>query len=155
MSGFGGGLNVPERIVAPSVPTLEGFPQAVRVGLAVYVSGMVPVDSAGEIVGPGDLAAQTRQATANLLAVVKAARGLPGDLVRVTAYVRNATADRVAMVRRELLKDLDANAPPALTVVGMASLPEPAMEVLVDGVAQLRSEYPDRARMGEGQRRGG
>ena len=51
-----------EPVVAPSVPVLEGLPQAVRIGLTVYVSGMVPVDSAGRLVGPGDLAAQTRQA---------------------------------------------------------------------------------------------
>ncbi|MES2124477.1 MAG: RidA family protein [Gemmatimonadota bacterium] len=141
--------STPERVTAPSVPSLEGIPQAVRVGLTVYVSGMVPVDSAGQIIGAGDLAAQVRQSVANLNAVVRAARGLPGDVVKVTLYLRNATPEEVAGARAALLAGLDTLTPPALTVVGVASLPEPAMRVMLDATAQLRSEFPDRARMGE------
>lgn len=142
-------VSAPERITAPSVPSLEGIPQAVRVGLTVYVSGMVPVDSAGQIVGANNLAAQVRQSVANLNAVVKAARGLPGDVVKVTLYLRNAAPEEVATARAALLDGLDKLTPPALTVVGVASLPEPAMRVMLDATAQLRSEFPDRARMSE------
>lgn len=80
-----------EPVVAPNVPVLEGLPQAVRIGLTVYISGMVPVDSAGRLVGPGDLAAQTRQALVNLVAVVRAARGVPGDIVKVNIYVKDVS----------------------------------------------------------------
>lgn len=142
--------STPERITAAAVPALEGVPQGVRIGLTVYVSGMVPVDSAGRIVGGSDLAAQTRQATDNLIAVVKAARGVPGDVVKVTIYLRDATPDAIATVRAALLGALDHTTPPALTVVGVAALPEPSMRVMIDGTAQLRSEFPDRARMGAG-----
>lgn len=143
---------VPERITAPTVPTLEGFPQAVRVGFTVHVAGMVPVDSAGRLVGGGDLAAQTRQALANLAAVVRAARGVPGDVVRITVYLRDASAANVALVRTAVLDALDRATPPALTVVGVTGLPEAGMLVMVDGTAQLRSEFPDRTRMRVGSR---
>ena len=143
-----------EPIVAPSVPVLEGLPQAVRIGLTVYVSGMVPVDSAGYLIGPGDVAAQTRQALANLVAVVRAARGVPGDIVKVNIYVKDVSPEAVASIRAEVLKGLDKGSPPALTVIGVAALPEPEMRVMLDGVAQLRSEFPDRTRMG-GEGRGG
>ena len=137
-----------EPIVAPSVPVLEGLPQAVRIGLTVYVAGMVPVDSAGRLVGQGDVAAQTRQAIANLVAVVRAARGVPGDVVKINIYVKDVSPEAVASVRAAVLEGLDKGAPPAITIIGVAALPEPAMRVMLDGVAQLRSEFPDRTRMG-------
>lgn len=137
----------PEQIAAPSVPTLEGMPVAVRIGLTVYVSGMVPVDSAGRLVGT-DLSGQARQALRNLVTVVRAARGLPGDVVRLTVYLRDPSAESVATVRAIILEELGKESPPALTIVGMSGLPEPAMRVLMEGTAQLRSEFPDRERMG-------
>jgi 2-iminobutanoate/2-iminopropanoate deaminase len=139
-----------EPVVAPSVPVLEGLPQAVRIGLTVYISGMVPVDSAGRLVGPGDLGIQTRQALANLLAVVRAARGVPGDVVKINIYVRDVSPAAVASVRSAVVEGLDPGSPPAITIVGVSALPEPAMRVMLDGVAQLRSEFPDRTRMGNG-----
>ncbi|MEI2718750.1 MAG: RidA family protein [Gemmatimonadales bacterium] len=135
----------PERIVAPSVPTLDGMPAAVRVGFTVHVSGMVPVDSAGRVVGT-DLNGQFRQALGNLVTVVRAARGVPGDVVRLTVYLRDPSTEAVETVRSAVLDILGKEAPPALTVVGMSALPEASMRVMVDGTAQLRSEFPDRTR---------
>lgn len=154
----GGGMmptvsNVPEPVVAPSVPVLEGLPQAVRVGLTVYVSAMVPVDSAGRLVGPGDVTLQARQALANLVAVVRAAKGVPGDVVKLTIYVKDVSPSAVAAIRTAVLDGLDKGSPPALTVIGVAALPEPEMRVMLDAVAQLRSEFPDKTRM-DGKRGG-
>ncbi|MEO5799507.1 MAG: RidA family protein [Gemmatimonadales bacterium] len=140
--------SAPVRITAPGVPSLEGIPQAVRVGFTVYVSGMVPVDSAGSIVGSGDLAAQTRQLLVNLDAVVRAAHGVPGDVVKVTLYLKDATPESISTARAALLDGLDKLTPPALTVVGVAALPEPSMRVMLDATAVLRSEFPDRTRAG-------
>lgn len=136
----------PERIVAPAVPTLDGMPAAVRVGFTVHVSGMVPVDSAGRVVGT-DLNGQVRQALDNLVTVVRAARGVPGDVVRLTVYLRDPSTEAVETVRRAILDVLGAESPPALTVVGMSALPEASMRVMIEGTAQLRSEFPDRSRM--------
>lgn len=136
----------PEAILAPSVPALEGMPVAVRIGLTVYISGMVPVDSAGRVVGT-DLGGQTRQAIRNLITVVRAARGLPGDVVRLTVYLRDPSAESVEVVRRTILAELGTESPLALTIVGMSGLPEATMRVMMEGTAQLRSEFPDRERM--------
>ncbi len=135
----------PERIVAPSVPTLDGMPAAVRVGFTVQVSGMVPVDSAGRLVGT-DLNGQVRQALGNFVTVVRAARGVPGDVVRLTVYLRDPSTEAVETVRTAILDVLGKDAPPALTVVGVSALPEAAMRVMIEGTAQLRSEFPDRTR---------
>ncbi|HEY3935453.1 MAG TPA: RidA family protein [Gemmatimonadales bacterium] len=146
-SGFGGPV-APEQIIASDVPVLEGLPQAVKVGYTIYVSGMVPLDSTGHLVGAGDLAAETRQALVNLGEVMRAARGVPGDVVRVTIYIRDLTPDKVTTVRTQLLGAVDHSQPPALTIVGVSAFAEPGIDVMLDAIGQLRSEFPDRNRMG-------
>lgn len=138
--------SVPESIIAPEVPVLEGLPHAVKVGYTVYVSAMVPLDSAGRLVGPGDLGTQARQAVRNLAAVMRAAHGVPGDVVRATVYLRDLTPEKVAVVRDAVLDGLDRASPPALTVVGVSAFTEPGIEVAIDATGQLRSEFPDRNR---------
>lgn len=137
----------PVQIISPEVPVLEGLPHAVRVGYTVYVSAMVPLDSTGRLVGAGDLATQMRQVLTNLAAVMRAARGVAGDVVRATVYLRDLTPDKVAVVRSALLDALDRASPPALTVVGVNTFAEPGIDVMLDATAQLRSEFPDRSRM--------
>jgi enamine deaminase RidA (YjgF/YER057c/UK114 family) len=148
MAGMGT-PSAPQQVIAPSVPVLEGLPHAVKIGYTVYVSAMVPLDSTGRLVGEGDLAAQTRQALANLGAVMRAARGVPGDVVRATVYVRDLTPEKVAVIRREVLDGLDHATPPALTVVGVSAFAEPGIEVMIEATGQLRSDYPDRSRLGK------
>jgi enamine deaminase RidA (YjgF/YER057c/UK114 family) len=138
----------PEEIIAPDVPLLAGLPHAVKIGFTVYVSAMVPLDSAGALVGRGDLAAQSRQVMKNLASVVQTARGVPGDVVRITIYLTNLTPAKVAVVRPIVLGALDPATPPALTIIGVDALPEPGMDVMVDATAQLRSAFPDRSRIG-------
>ena len=41
-------------ISAPGVAGVEGFSQAIKIGKSIYLSGQVPLDSAGRLVG-GDL----------------------------------------------------------------------------------------------------
>jgi 2-iminobutanoate/2-iminopropanoate deaminase len=139
----------PTEVVAPEVPLLEGMSHAVKIGFTVYVSGMVPLDSAGRIVGAGNLSEQTRQALFNLGAVMRAARGVPGDVVRATVYIKDLTPAKVALVRAEVLDALDRTAPPALTIVGVSSLADPMFEVTIEATGQLRSEFPDKARLGK------
>ena len=137
----------PETVVAPDVPVLQGLPHAVKVGYTVYVSGMVPLDSAGQLVGVGDLAAQARQVVRNLGSVMRASRGTPGDVVRVTVYLRNVSPERVAVVRDAILDGLDRATPPAMTVVGINALVDAGFELTVEATGQLRSEFPDRSRV--------
>ena len=69
--------------------------------------------------------------------------------MQATVYVRDLTPDKVAIVRRVVLDGLDRASPPALTVVGVSAFAEPGIEVMVDAIGQLRSEFPDRSRMGK------
>lgn len=59
----------------------------VNAGSLVYVAGQVGVDAAGELVGPGDAAAQTRQVLENIGHVLEAAGAGFGNVVEFTTYV--------------------------------------------------------------------
>ena len=138
----------PATVTADSVPAIPGFSSAVKVGLTVYLSGQVSLDSAARVVGPGDLATQTRQSLGNVIRLVRAAHGLPGDVAKLTFHVvalDSARARTIQEVAGEFFKESPA---PAVTVVGVSALPEPALLVSVDGVAVLRGEFPDRERLG-------
>jgi len=148
--GMGGPTaGAPQQIIAPEVPVLEGLPHAVKIGFTVYVSAMVPLDSTGNLVGAGNPGVQVHQVLANLGAVMRAARGVPGDVVRATVYVKDLTPEKVLMVRKEVLDALDRTAPPALTIVGVSAFAEPGIEVMIEATGQLRSEFPDKSRLGK------
>jgi enamine deaminase RidA (YjgF/YER057c/UK114 family) len=112
----------------------------------VYLSGQVPLDSAGGLVGKGDLSAQALQAFANMAHVIRAARGVPADLVQLTVYVVGYDTSAAGVVRRAVEPYVEPRVPPALTIVGVATLPEPGMLIAVDGIAVLRGQLPDKLR---------
>ena len=65
------------------------YSQAVKAGSTVYVSGQIPLDAQGQLVGAGDVAAQTHQVLKNLTAVLAAAGlGLP-DVVKCSIFVKD------------------------------------------------------------------
>ena len=60
---------------------------SVNAGRLVYVAGQVGVDVSGNLVGPGDAAAQTRQVLQNVGAVLEAAGAGFSNVVEFTTYV--------------------------------------------------------------------
>jgi enamine deaminase RidA (YjgF/YER057c/UK114 family) len=147
MAGPAPSSMAPVYLNPPSVPQLPGFSSGVKVGLTVWVAGQVAVDSAGAIVGGGDVTAQLRQALANVVTVVRAGRGVPGDVVRLTVYHVAGSDSAVAAGLRAAAADWFAPGEyPAATLVAVQRLPMPGLLVAVDAVAELRSLLPDRQR---------
>jgi 2-iminobutanoate/2-iminopropanoate deaminase len=73
----------PDTVAKPGA----GYSHGIAAGGAVYVAGQVSIDTAGAIVGKGDIAAQTRQTLVNV-ANVLAAEGMElGDVVSTTVYL--------------------------------------------------------------------
>ena len=125
------------RFVNPgTLAALDGFTHAVRVGFATYVSGEVPLDSSGTLVGPGDLAAQAKQAFANLALTLRIAGNEPQDIVKLTVYVVNYHPQDFAVIRQAAPGFFPARNPPAGIVVGVAALPREGMLIAVDAIAQ-------------------
>ena len=63
------------------------YSQATRAGNTVFLSGQIPLDPANGEVVPGGSEAQARRAVDNLAAVVAAAGGTMGDVVRLGLYL--------------------------------------------------------------------
>lgn len=69
---------------------------ALRVGDTVYVSGQVPVDAQGRIVG-GDVGAQTVQVLENLERQLKAAGATRADVVKTLVILTDVKRDFASM----------------------------------------------------------
>ena len=68
-------------IIPPgSAPPLAPYSPGVRAGNTVYVSGVLAMDGDGNIVGEGDVKAQTRQVIESIKSVVEAAGGSLNDV---------------------------------------------------------------------------
>ncbi len=61
----------------------------VRTGALVFTAGMVPVDFERNIVGAGDIRAQTEQTLRNLNAVLERCGATLRDVVKVTIWLRD------------------------------------------------------------------
>jgi reactive intermediate/imine deaminase len=113
---------------------ISHYTDAVRAGDLLFVSGFVPVDGEGRLVGGDDVVAQTRQVFANLAAVLAAAGTTFADVVKVTVYLTDIE-DRVRInpVRQEIFGETR----PASTLVEVSALATPGAKVEIDAVALL------------------
>jgi enamine deaminase RidA (YjgF/YER057c/UK114 family) len=136
----------PEFIEAPNVPVIPGYSSAVKVGQTIYLAGQVPLDSTGMLVGRGDRVAQLNRALGNATAIVRFARGVPADLIKLTVYCVGCTTVDFDAMRTAAAGIFPQGEGAALTMIGVTSLPEPDILVALDGIAVLRGTYPDRTR---------
>jgi 2-iminobutanoate/2-iminopropanoate deaminase len=67
-------------------PAVAPFAHATAAGPTLYVTGQMPTDTTGALVGD-DIAAQTNQVLANLLRVTELCGGGLTDVVQVRAYL--------------------------------------------------------------------
>jgi 2-iminobutanoate/2-iminopropanoate deaminase len=118
--------------VAGLAEPISHFTDAVRAGNLLFVSGFVPVDGEGRLVGRDDVVAQVRQVFANLGAVLAAAGATFADVVKVTVYLTDiADRARINPVRQEIFGDTR----PASTLVEVSALVVPGAKVEIDAVA--------------------
>ncbi|HTH65427.1 MAG TPA: RidA family protein [Gemmatimonadales bacterium] len=145
-SGQQGAEPSTRRFVNPgTMAQLDGFTHAVRIGFVTYVSGEVPLDSAGHLVGAGDLAAQAKQAFANLDLVLRIAGNVPSDVVKLTVYVVNYHPQDLAVIRQAAPEFFPEKNPPTGLVLGVQALPQEGMLIAVDAIAQAPAMFRPRA----------
>lgn len=114
--------------------TAYGYSQAVRAGNLLFVSGQMPVDDDGKLVGSGDLNAQAHRVFSNLQTVLKAAGLGFGNLVEIVSYhVDMNDLGKVADVKSSYIqRDF-----PAWTAVGVTSLALPGQLLEIRAVAMV------------------
>ena len=122
------------RLVGQLAEPISHYTDGVEAGGFLYISGMLPMDAAGELVGAGDVIRQSEQVLDNVGAVLTAAGASFDDVVRVGVYVRHmADREHINTVRRRYFGD----SRPASTLVEVSALAHPDALVEIEAVASL------------------
>jgi len=106
-------------------------------GKTLHLAGQVAWDKDCSIVGPGDLAAQTRQALANLKAVLAEAGATPADIVRLRTYVVDHSPDKLGVVLPEIGAFYEGAVPAPNTFLGVAALALPDFLIEIEATAAI------------------
>lgn len=119
-----------------------GIAHAVRNGDFVFISGQIPLDPEGNIVGKGDARAQTVQIYEILKGVLEEIGGSLNDIVKLlTFYVNPDDFAAMAEVRKSYFSAGHLAASSAFCVRALA---HPDALVEVEAIAILRREDPER-----------
>jgi enamine deaminase RidA (YjgF/YER057c/UK114 family) len=133
----------PRFLNPPALAAPRGYSHVVEVPAGsrlIYLSGQVPLDSVGNVVGPRDFRAQAEQVFANLERVLAAAGATFDDVVKLNFYVRDVT--RLADLRAVRDRHVNTAATPASTLVEVSRLFRDDVLLEVEAVAAVRGPDP-------------
>ena len=140
--GTGVARPVSELINAPELAPPVGFSHAVRAGDTVYLAGQTASDRQGAIIGE-TMTEQFDVAATNLMTALRAAGGVPDDLVTLQVFVTAVAEYRESLPglgrvwRRHFGRRY-----PAMGLFGVTELYDPAAKVELMGVAVLSHRGP-------------
>jgi enamine deaminase RidA (YjgF/YER057c/UK114 family) len=123
----------PEGVPVPETYTHVTVATGTRL---VFVAGQVAEDSQGNLVGPGDLAAQARQAFANVGRALAAAGARPEQVTKITIFVAGYRREQLPAIEEGRVA-LFGEHKPADTLVGVAALSRPDYLIEVDAFAVI------------------
>jgi len=127
----------PKTLIPPA-----GYSHIAKVnhGTIVYLSGQVASDASGKLIGEGNFEAQAEQVFRNLKIAVEAAGGTMADIVKLNIYLV-AEVDQAAVPKLRAIRDRHVNAeqPPASTLVVVSRLARPGWLVEIEAVAALEA----------------
>jgi aminoacrylate peracid reductase len=126
---------MPYEVVVPkgSAPPLAPYSPGTKAGNVVYVSGTLALDSNGNLVGKGDVKAQTRHVLETIKAVVEAAGGSMRDVTFNQIFLASMS-DYAAM--NEVYREYYPDKPPARYCI-RADLVRPEFLVEIASIAHL------------------
>ena len=112
------------------------YSQGIRAegGRLLFIAGQTASDKNGNVVGKGDIKAQTRQVFDNIKAVLEAAGGSLDNLVMTTTYITDRSyREGYNEVRRGLYK----KDPPTSTLLIVSGLANEDYMIEIAGIAVL------------------
>lgn len=116
--------SIVELVNPASVAAPKGYSQAAVIDLGnskmVVLSGQVPLDKDGQLVGKGDVGLQARQVFQNIKNIVEEMGGSMNDVVKVT-YLLTDVAE-LAKVREVRDQFINTQKPPASTLAQVSKL---------------------------------
>lgn len=108
------------------------FSQAIKAANLIFVSGQVAKNTSGEVVGKGDIEAQTKQCIENLKHILEAGGATLEGVVKMTVYVTNMEHLRVIHeVRAEYFKEPY----PASTLIEVSRFTHPEYLIEIEAIA--------------------
>lgn len=120
----------PDQLIKP-----PGYTHVVITGNTIYISGQVPANDKGEVIGKGDFRAQATRVYENL-GICLAAAGLTfADVVKMNTYVVNLKPEDVTTLREVRKKYLAQDHLPASTLVGVTALASPDFLLEIEAIA--------------------
>jgi enamine deaminase RidA (YjgF/YER057c/UK114 family) len=127
----------PKDLIAPG-PAGYSHVAKVNRGTLVHISGQVPSDASGKLIGEGDFEAQVEQIFANIKVAVEAAGGTMADIVKLN-YFLVAEVDQAIVPKMRPIRDRYINTanPPASTFVVVSRLMRPGWMLEVEAVAAI------------------
>ncbi|MDO9709480.1 pyrimidine utilization protein C [Paracraurococcus lichenis] len=121
-------------IIPPgSAPPLAPYSPGVKAGNTIYVSGILALDAAGQVVGAGDAGAQTRAVLEAIKAIVEAGGGTMQDVAYCNIFLSHM-AHYPAM--NAVYKEYFPSEPPARWCI-QCGLVRPEFLVEISAVAHL------------------
>ena len=106
-------------------------------GATLHLAGQVAWDANTNVVGPGDVAVQARQALANLKTVLLEAGCSVKDVVRLRTYVVNHTPDKLGPILGEIGAFYGDTIPAPNTFIGVAALALPDFLIEIEAIAAV------------------
>ena len=106
--------------------------QAKQIGNTIYVSGQVAYDANGQLVGEGDMEAQTRKVFENIRSVLGAADAGLEDIVKINTFITDSSKFMDMLAARS---EIFGNDPPASTAVVVQALAFPGLLIEVEAIA--------------------
>ena len=115
----------------------RGYSQSVEIdnGISktIIISGQVPLNSKGEIVGLNDLEKQTEKVFENIQALIEKSGGSMKDLVNIDCYFTDIS--KISEFRKARDKFINLQNPPASTAVQVERLVNPDFLIEINAMA--------------------
>ncbi len=120
-----------------SSPAFSQVATVTAAGKTIFVSGQVALDEKGELVGRGDIRAQTRKVFENMKLALAAAGAGFDDVIKLTYYIVGYRPELLAPIREVRSEYLSKTQPPSSTLIGVEKLFLDDVLIEVDAIAVL------------------
>ncbi|MCG8641684.1 MAG: RidA family protein [Desulfobacterales bacterium] len=117
----------PSSLPVPAAPYVPG----IRKGMFLFTSGQISVDGNGNVVGEGDIKAQTLQVLQNMKTILKEGGAKIADVVKTTVFIADIN-DFAAM--NQVYTEFFGDCKPTRSTV-QATLARPTLLVEIEAIA--------------------
>ena len=119
------------------LPNPGGFTNVVSAvgGKVIFIAGQVAFDTQLQIVGRGDLAAQTRKTCENMQVALAAAGASFADVVKLNVYVVGYRPEHRQVISAVRNQFVSREHPPASTLIGVQALAADGLLIEIEAIA--------------------